>query len=100
MQFFRVTHPFHPLYGREFRLVDRRNTWGEDRVYFHDQAGVLRRLPTAWTNAAAPNPFDAVSAGRSAFRVDDLLQLVALITRYRQANASAGPGVTNARRVK
>ncbi|MCB1873320.1 MAG: hypothetical protein KDI49_15190 [Gammaproteobacteria bacterium] len=33
-QFFRVTHPFHPLLGREFTLVDRRTTWGEDRVYF------------------------------------------------------------------
>src|ERR1700758_4399746 len=27
VQRFRVTHPFHPLYGREFILVDRRTAW-------------------------------------------------------------------------
>ena len=34
-QTFRVTHPFHPLRGRTFPLVDCRQTWGEDRVYFY-----------------------------------------------------------------
>ena len=44
-QTFRVTHPFHPLHGRTFPLVDCRQTWGEDRVYFHDDSGQLARLP-------------------------------------------------------
>ncbi|MEX4005471.1 DUF5372 family protein [Paraburkholderia sp. EG285A] len=83
-QVFRVTHPFHPLYGREFALVDRRNTWGEDRVYFHDDAGDLKRMPAAWTSAAAPNAFEMVSAGRSHFRIEDLLQLTMLIARHRE----------------
>jgi hypothetical protein len=42
-----VTHPFHPLYGREFRLVDFRRAWGEDRVYFHTEHGELVRLPAS-----------------------------------------------------
>ncbi|WP_420893180.1 DUF5372 family protein, partial [Roseateles saccharophilus] len=29
MQFFEVTHPFHPMFGKVFALVDRRHTWGE-----------------------------------------------------------------------
>jgi hypothetical protein len=86
MQLFRVTHPFHPLYGREFMLVDRRNTWGENRVYFHDDVGNLKRMPAAWTSAAAPNAFETVSAGRSYFRIEDLLQLATLIARHREAN--------------
>ena len=52
-QTFRVTHPFHPLRGRTFQLVDCRQTWGEDRVYFHDDAGQLARLPRQWTDVAA-----------------------------------------------
>jgi hypothetical protein len=88
MEFFRVTHPFHPMYGREFRLADRRSTWGEDRVYFLDETGKLRRLPAAWTSAAAPDAFAVRSAGRSHFRVADLLQLVELIAR--QVEVSAG----------
>jgi hypothetical protein len=80
------------LYGFEFTLVDRRNAWGEDRVYFHDDAGRLRRLPAAWTNVGAPDPFVATAAGRSCFRVDDLLQLVALIARQREAQRSTKAG--------
>lgn len=84
-QTFRITHPFHPLHGREFALIERRNAWGEERVYFCDDSGRLRRLAASWTNAAAPDPFDVVSAGRSHFRVNDLLQLVALIERHNSA---------------
>ncbi len=82
---FQVTHPFHPLYGQEFALIERRSAWGEERVYFHDDSGRLRRIAAAWTNAAGPDPFDMVSGGRSHFRIDDLLQLVALIERQNAA---------------
>jgi len=92
-QFFQVTHPFHPLCGREFTLVDRRTTWGEDRVYYYDEAGRLRRLPAAWTSVVTPTPFEVLSAGRSHFRIDDLLQLVALITRQREVQDVEAKGV-------
>jgi len=84
---FRITHVFHPHYGRDFTLVDRRNAWGEDRVFFHDDAGKLRRVPAAWTSAAPPDAFVEISAGRSHFRIEDLLQLVALIAQLRPAPA-------------
>ena len=84
-----MIHPFHPLCGRELALVDRRNTWGEDRVYYHDETGRLRRLPAAWTSVAARSPFEVLSAGRSHFRFDDLLQLVALIARQREVQEGA-----------
>jgi hypothetical protein len=48
-QTFLVTHVFHPLYGRELRLIDQYLAWGEDRVCFRDDGGGLRYLPTAWT---------------------------------------------------
>jgi hypothetical protein len=38
-QTFRVTHPFHPLLGRELRLVTFRQNWGEKRAYFYDDSG-------------------------------------------------------------
>lgn len=66
--------------------MDRRNTWGEDRVYFHDDAGDLKRMPAAWTSAAAPNAFETVSAGRSHFRIADLLQLTMLIARHKETS--------------
>ena len=82
-----MTHPFHPLVGHEFEQVDRRQTWGEDRVYFHDDSGELKRLPAAWTSAASVDAFVVISAGRSHFRVEDLLELANLIARVREARA-------------
>src|SRR5260370_35918672 len=86
-QLFRIPHVFHPPYGRDFTLVDRRNAWGEDRVFFHDDAGKLRRVPAGWTSAAPPDAFVEISAGRSHFRIEDLLQLVALIPQPSPAPA-------------
>lgn len=71
-------------------LIERRNAWGEERVYFHDDTGRVRRLTAAWTNAVAQVPFEMVSAGRSHFRVDDLLHLVTLIARQNEAKGSVG----------
>jgi hypothetical protein len=72
-----------------FELLERRTTWGEDRVYFHDEAGRLRRLPAAWTSAGVRSPFEVLAEGRSHFRVADLLELVVLIARQRPAPSAA-----------
>jgi hypothetical protein len=75
------------LSGRAFPLLERRNCWGEERVYFHDDTGRLRRLPAAWTDALSPSAFEVVSAGRSAFRIEDLLRLVSFVARQKEAMA-------------
>jgi len=48
-------------------------------VLFEDGEGCVRSLPTAWTTVATADPFVVLSAGRSFFRVDDLLSLVSLV---------------------
>ena len=78
-----MTHPFHPWLGREFVFVAVRQTWGEDRVSFFDEDGVQRSLPRAWTDAADLDPFVALAAGRSAFRVVDLVVLADLVGELR-----------------
>ena len=85
---FRVTHPFHPLCGREFALVTYRRDWWGHRVYFHDDAGRLASLPAQWTSVFPADPYVAISGGRSPFRVQDLLELAQLIARIRQGGAS------------
>ena len=74
----RVTHPFHPLAGREFDLVVRKHTWAEDRVFFVGDDGRLRSVSAGWSDVIAPDPF-VVAAGRSPLRVADLLALVRLV---------------------
>ncbi|MCP4200827.1 MAG: hypothetical protein GY769_02700 [bacterium] len=78
-----MTHPFHPLHGREFRLADRRiRGTGGDRVYFYDDHGHLESMPVDWTDMAAAEPFVAISASRAHFRVEDLLRLHVLIESW------------------
>jgi hypothetical protein len=87
-QTFLVTHVFHPLYGRELGLIDKYLAWGEDRVCFRDDKGGLRFLPTAWTSLAPLDSFVQMSAGRSHFRVEDLLRLTTLIAQQTPAQRS------------
>ena len=78
---FRVTHPFHPLYGHEFELINIAYCWGDERVFYVDETKHAHGLPARWTNAVAEDPFVVISAGRSDFRLSDLLQLVEIIKR-------------------
>ena len=76
---FEVTHPFHPKRGMRFVLTTRRQNWGEDRVMYYDANRRLCSMLAAWTDVPVPDLFAQASAGRSWFRVDDLLALCALI---------------------
>lgn len=79
----RVTHPFHPLCGREFEFVRRKLNWGEDRVWFYDERGALCGLPAAWTDRGPVDPFVVVAAGRCAFGLCDLLELAEFVEARR-----------------
>jgi hypothetical protein len=97
---FRVTHPFHPDFGREFALLTYRHNWGEQRVYFHDDQGRLASLPASSTDVFAPDPFVRLSSGRSPFRLQDLLELVRILDglapKDREDRSDAGVPCVNA----
>ena len=84
----RVTHRFHPLFGRELEFVKRRRNWDAGRVYVYGEGGELVSLPVEWTDLAPEDPFVVIAAGRCEFRVEDLLGLADLVERLR-------PPVTN-----
>ncbi len=52
---------------------------GVGLVHYTADDGTLRTIRQAFTSAAAVDPFARVAAGRSAFRVSDLLALAALL---------------------
>jgi hypothetical protein len=86
-----VTHPYHPLSGREYEFVEHRQNWGEDRVYLRDAGGELFSLLTGWTDAAPADPFVVIAAGRCPFTTDDLLAVADLIDRLRGQAAAGRP---------
>ena len=80
-----MTHPFHPWFGREFSFVAVQQTWRQDRVFFFGTDGAMQSLPRTWTDVADPDVFVMIAAGRSAFRVADLLALAGVIDGVRQS---------------
>jgi hypothetical protein len=86
----RITHPFHPLFGQEIDCVERRIHWGDDLIFYRDRLGYVTALPTRWTSVETEDPFLVVSAGRSHFRVTDLIDLVSMITEIQSALRTLG----------
>jgi hypothetical protein len=78
------------LYGRTFALVTHRHNWGEARVYYHDDEGRVCGVPVQWTNLAPADPFVVMAAGRSAFRLADLVELSRLLEHLTLVRT--GPG--------
>jgi hypothetical protein len=82
-QKFRITHPFHPLSGRKYELLERKEHAAEKRACFLDKKGRQCEIPLSWTDLAPEDPFITLSSGKSWFRVADLLELVRLIEDLR-----------------
>jgi Family of unknown function (DUF5372) len=73
---FRITHPYHPQTGQEFELFGYAHTWGEHRVFsLKPGTDRVESVPASWTDVGGADPFVVVAAGRSFFRVEDLLVL-------------------------
>lgn len=77
----RITHPFHPLKGKQFDLVEHRCIYAESYVYFHDDCGQLREIPSAWTDFVKGDAFVEMAAGRSPLHTACLLELADLVGR-------------------
>jgi hypothetical protein len=80
----RVTHPFHPLHGQELDVLAQRVQWGESRVFYRNPQGHRASMPVGWTSMVAPDPYRAVGAARSRFRLQDLIDLAALLAGIRR----------------
>jgi hypothetical protein len=65
-------------------LVTRKLTWGEDRVFYYEGGGRLKSLMANMTDVVERDAFDRISAGRSAFRIDDLLELRRLLEKHKE----------------
>ena len=60
----------------------RHLSWGEDRVFYYGSGGRLKSFLVNVTDLFSLDAFTRISAGRSAFRVDDLLELRERLDRW------------------
>jgi hypothetical protein len=72
-------HPFHPLYGHEFEAIEKRDCWGDERLFYTDKSGCLSYIPVSWTDYLDEDLFVTTAAGRSRLHILYLSQLVMLI---------------------
>jgi hypothetical protein len=90
----RVTHPFHPLSGRQLVCVgERYNRYGTRLLLRLDEERVCS-VPRQWTDVVAPDPAVVIGKGRALLRVADLLELAGLVSHLleqeRRAQARKG----------
>jgi hypothetical protein len=80
-QFVRVTHPFHPLFGRQLPCVGKRyNRYGE-RLLLRVDGATVWSVPPQWTDLAGPDPEVVMGHGRALLRAVDLMELASLVKR-------------------
>jgi hypothetical protein len=84
----RITHPFHPLSGKELACVgERYNRYGRRLLLRIDEIAVCS-VPPQWTDLDAPDPEIILGEGRALFRVADLLELAGFLDQIRRRGSS------------
>jgi hypothetical protein len=73
------------LTGKQFDLVQHYFVFTESYVFFHDEDGLLREIPAAWTDFVAGDVFVQEAAGRSPLHAGTLLELADLVGRMAHA---------------
>lgn len=77
----RVTHPFHPLFGRQLPCVGKRyNRYGE-RLLLQGDGATVWSVPPQWTDLVSPEPEIVMGHGRALLRAVDLMELASLVKR-------------------
>jgi hypothetical protein len=87
----RVTHPFHPLSGRQLACVaERHNRYGK-RLLLQVDAETICSVPPQWTDTVVPDPEMAIGKRRSLFRVADLMELAQLVAGLTRGDRRSSP---------
>ena len=88
----RVTHPFHPLSGKQFVCVgERYNVHGKRLLLQVDEMTICSVLPQ-WTDLAVPDPEIIIGKHRALFRLADLLDLARLVEQLAKIESPTKSG--------
>jgi len=64
--------------------VERRGIRGQDLIFYQDASGCLRSISASFTSLGVPDAVVVLGAGRSRFRVENLLALQRLLEDLEQ----------------
>jgi hypothetical protein len=75
-----ICHPFHPLRGQRFQVLNERRAAGIDTFLLRDPDHGTFSIAREWTDQADPSPYDLPGLPRR-FDADSLFDLAALLER-------------------
>lgn len=90
-----MTHPFHPLSGRQLVCVGERYTRYGPRLLLRTDGDHVCSVPRQWTDVVAPDPEVVISEGRAVARLADLLELADLVLRLIERTRRTQDGKAN-----
>jgi hypothetical protein len=76
-----VTHPFHPLTGRQLVCVAERYTRYGVRLLLQVDEETICSVPRQWTDLVVPDPEVIIGERRALLRVVDVMELAQLVAR-------------------
>jgi hypothetical protein len=79
MHLVRITHPFHPLSGRQLVCVGERYTPAGKRILLQVDDTVVCSVPWQWTDLVGLDPENVLGGGRAIVRLGDLIELERLV---------------------
>ena len=85
-----ITHPFHPLHGREFAILKSRRVHGVETLVLQGTAGGTFAVPLAWTDQAEPSLWELLEKDPPIFHAPFLWTLVELIGSLSTQDAKKG----------
>jgi hypothetical protein len=86
-----ITHPFHPLKGQSFPILQSKRISGNDLLFLRGTDRGTFAVPREWTDQADPSPLAAVGLPPTILEARCLLALAELIRRLSAANAETPP---------
>ena len=84
-----ISHPFHPLRGRQFEVLKKRRVAGVDTLILRELERGTFSVPREWTGWADPSAYDPLTLPPHHLAADCLFELAALVDALSASRSSA-----------
>lgn len=84
-----IRHPFHPLRGQRFEVLQKRRIAGIDTLILRQVERGTFSIAREWTDWADPSPYDSVGLSAQRVNAESLFELAALLEQLARSNRSA-----------
>jgi len=74
-----ITHPYHPLLGEKFPIINKKQIGGIDTLFLKGSPGGTFPIPLDWTDQAPPPPYKILNMKPPILKVECLLKLMDII---------------------